>query len=293
MKTKIEWATHTWNPVTGCTPISEGCEHCYAARMVKRLAGRCGYPKDDPFRPGTFHADKLNDPLKIKKPSLFFVCSMGDLFHEAVKDELIDMAFAVMATAKHHTFILLTKRPQRMLNYCTGGWQPRLIPHLRMLEKTPEDEGVSLHTRNMALPNVWLGVTAENQARADERIPILLSIPAAVRFVSVEPMLGPVDLNRAGAIWADMNGSIRPEYQQPCRTIDWVICGGETGPGARPMHPDWARSLRDQCKSASVPFFFKSMGDWWRNTHGYARCDKIQSRYLDGVEYGEYPEGVA
>lgn len=270
MKTKIEWATHTWNPVTGCTPISEGCEHCYAARMAKRLAGRCGYPKDDPFRPGTFHADKLNDPLKIKTPSMIFVCSMGDLFHESVDVDVIFKIFEVIDKASHHTYLLLTKRPETMRSFfeITGEWDQSLWP------------------------NLWLGVTAENQARADERIPILLSIPAAVRFVSVEPMLGPVDLNRAGAIWADMNGSIRPEYQQPCRTIDWVICGGETGPGARPMHPDWARSLRDQCKSASVPFFFKSMGDWWRNTHGYARCDKIQSRYLDGVEYGEYPEGV-
>lgn len=303
MKTKIEWATHTWNPVTGCTPISEGCEHCYAARMAKRLAGRCGYPKDDPFRPGTFHADKLNDPLKIKKPSLFFVCSMGDLFHEAVKDELIDMAFAVMATAKHHTFILLTKRPQRMLNYCTGGWQPRLIPHLRMLEKTPEDKGVSLHTRNMALPNVWLGVTAENQARADERIPILLSIPAAVRFVSVEPMLGPVDLTTVIDRHTDhfTFGVSRESYLYtnvlighqcfkggylPHQKLDWVICGGETGPSARPMHPDWARSLRDQCKADSVPFFFKSWG---------ARGGKVGKQrtgdLIDGTQYHEYPEG--
>ncbi|HNR90777.1 MAG TPA: phage Gp37/Gp68 family protein [Spirochaetota bacterium] len=277
MKTKIEWATHTWNPVTGCTPISEGCEHCYAARMAKRLAGRCGYPQDDPFRPGTFHANRLNDPLKIKKSSMIFVCSMGDLFHEDVSELIIDEILDVIAACPQHVFIMLTKRPQNI--------------EQKLYASTPKCGCRHLGGGDY-MPNVWLGVTAENQARAEERIPILLSIPAAVRFVSVEPMLGPVDLNRAGAIWADMNGSIRPEYQQPCRTIDWVICGGETGPGARPMHPDWARSLRDQCKSASVPFFFKSMGDWWRNTHGYARCDKIQSRYLDGVEYGEYPEGV-
>ena len=277
MKTKIEWATHTWNPVTGCTPISEGCEHCYAARIAKRLAGRCGYPQDDPFQPGTFHANRLNDPLKIKKSSMIFVCSMGDLFHEDVSELIIDEILDVIAACPQHVFIMLTKRPQNI--------------EQKLYASTPKCGCRHLGGGDY-MPNVWLGVTAENQARAEERIPILLSIPAAVRFVSVEPMLGPVDLNRAGAIWADMNGSIRPEYQQPCRTIDWVICGGETGPGARPMHPDWARSLRDQCKSASVPFFFKSMGDWWRNTHGYARCDKIQSRYLDGVEYGEYPEGV-
>ncbi len=245
--------------------------------MAKRLAGRCGYPQDDPFRPGTFHANRLNDPLKIKKSSMIFVCSMGDLFHEDVSELIIDEILDVIAACPQHVFIMLTKRPQNI--------------EQKLYASTPKCGCRHLGGGDY-MPNVWLGVTAENQARAEERIPILLSIPAAVRFVSVEPMLGPVDLNRAGAIWADMNGSIRPEYQQPCRTIDWVICGGETGPGARPMHPDWARSLRDQCKSASVPFFFKSMGDWWRNTHGYARCDKIQSRYLDGVEYGEYPEGV-
>lgn len=261
MKTKIEWATHTWNPVTGCTPISEGCEHCYAARMAKRLAGRCGYPQDDPFRPGTFHANRLNDPLKIKKSSMIFVCSMGDLFHESVDVDVIFKILEVIDKASHHTYVLLTKRPETMRSFfeITGDWD------------------------SSEWPNVWLGVTAENQARADERIPILLSIQAAVRFVSVEPMLGPVDLTH------DLDGFRCDENYG--ERLDWVICGGETGPGARPMHPDWARSLRDQCKAEGIPFFFKSMGDWWRNTHGYARCDKIQSRYLDGVEYGEYPEG--
>jgi len=294
MKTKIEWATHTWNPVTGCTPISEGCEHCYAARMAKRLAGRCGYPQDDPFRPGTFHANRLNDPLKIKKSSMIFVCSMGDLFHEDVSELIIDEILDVIAACPQHVFIMLTKRPQNI--------------EQKLYASTPKCGCRHLGGGDY-MPNVWLGVTAENQARANERIPILLSIPAAVRFVSVEPILGPVDLTTVIDRHTDhfTFGVSRESYLYtnvltgrqyfkggylPHEKLDWVICGGETGPGARPMHPDWARSLRDQCKAASVPFFFKSMGDWWRNTHGYARCDKIQSRYLDGVEYGEYPEGV-
>lgn len=274
MKTKIEWATHTWNPVTGCTPISEGCEHCYAARMAKRLAGRCGYPQDDPFRPGTFHANRLNDPLKIKKSSMIFVCSMGDLFHEDVSELIIDEILDVIAACPQHVFIMLTKRPQNI--------------EQKLYASTPKCGCRHLGGGDY-MPNVWLGVTAENQARADERIPILLSIPAAVRFVSVEPMLGPVNLEKHFAAFYTQHGEPSGLSRDH---LDWVICGGETGPGARPMHPDWARSLRDQCQADGVPFFFKSMGDWWRNTHGYARCDKIQSRYLDGVEYGEYPEGV-
>ena len=271
MTTKIEWATETWNPVTGCTSISEGCEHCYAARMAKRLAGRGGYPKGDPFRPGICHIDKLSKPLKIKKPSLIFVCSMGDLFHEAVSESIIDEILDVIAACPQHIFIMLTKRPQNI--------------ERKLYASTPECGCRHLGGGDY-LPNVWLGVTAENQARADERIPILLSIPAAVRFVSIEPMLGPVRLPDAG-FHCDLCGgtgilarfpkgechkcsgkgsipaiSTDPQYgtpPTPARRIGWVICGGETGPGARPMHPDWARSLRDQCAAANVPFFMKKM----------------------------------
>lgn len=259
MKTKIEWATHTWNPVTGCTPISEGCEHCYAARMAKRLAGRCGYPQDYPFQPGTFHANRLNDPLKIKKSSMIFVCSMGDLFHESVDVDVIFKILEVIDKASHHTYVLLTKRPEAMRSFfeITGDWD------------------------SSEWPNLWLGVTAENQARADERIPILLSIPAAVRFVSVEPMLGPVDLSSyipsADGFVSSPNGPMHIDDGAPC--ISWVICGGETGPGARPMHPDWARSLRDQCKAAGVPFFMKKMSG------GVIPTRDLMVR--------EYPEGAA
>jgi protein gp37 len=262
---KIEWTEKTWNPITGCTKISEGCKHCYAERMSKRLAGRCGYDKDEPFKV-TYHPDKLDEPLRWRKPSKIFVCSMGDLFHEGVDDGFLCRIFDVMAVAEHHTFLILTKRPNRMREFfarCVHG----------------------------NFQNIWLGVTAENQQRADERIPILLQIPAAKRFVSVEPMLGPIELRLVGGPG----------------DLDWVICGGETGPGARPMHPDWVRSLRDQCVRAGTPFFFKSWGDWGFEPYpqnGKApyesvtidsaimfRCGKKKTgRLLDGEEWNEYPK---
>jgi protein gp37 len=250
--TKINWANKVWNPITGCTKISEGCENCYAARMAKRLAGRFGYPADDPFRPGVVHEDKLAEPLNWKKPSRVFVCSMGDIFHEHVSAITTVNIFQVMQAAKHHTFILLTKRPEIAEQRIAGMDFCNYI-------KWP-------------LPNVWLGVTAENQQRADERIPILLQIPAAVRFVSVEPMLGPVDIYD----YMYVVGTVDPPVLG--RGLDWVICGGETGPGARLMLADWAKSLRAQCVAAGVPYFLKKTADG--------------GRLLDGQEWNQYPEVV-
>ena len=261
-KSKIEWTDKTWNPITGCTPVSEGCQNCYAARMAKRLAGRCGYPADDPFKPSTFHADKLEEPLKWKKPSRIFVCSMGDLFHAAVNINPVINVFKIMQTAKHHTFIILTKRPQSMLEFTDyaveGSW--------------PD--------------NCWLGVTAENQQRADERIPILLQIPAAVRFVSVEPMLGPVDLTRAMDVAIEVDGDIQvPAVGPMSNWLDWVICGGETGPGARLIQSNWVRNLKDHCVADRVPFFFKHWGSCFEKYH------EGVGRLLDGQEWNQYPEG--
>jgi len=230
--TKIEWTDRVWNPVTGCSPVSEGCRNCYAKRMAHRLRGRYGYPKDDPFRV-TFHPGRLDEPLKWKKDSKVFVCSMADLFHENVQFEWIGHVWDAIfnrsfpdriANKPYHTFLILTKRPCRVLQF----------------EKWLEKDN-----RNVWYDNIWLGVSVENQQTADERIPVLLQIPAAKKFVSVEPMLGFVDFQ-----WDIYTDDIRP---------DWVICGAETGPGARPMNPDWARSLRDQCRAAGVPFFFKQM----------------------------------
>jgi protein gp37 len=226
--TKIEWAKRVWNPVTGCTPVSEGCQNCYAKRMAPRLGGRYGYPKTQPFSI-TFHPDRLNEPLHWKKPSRVFVCSMSDLFHEDVSEDNLQSIFDTMNQASHHLYLLLTKRPQRMAE---------VVPHLRWGDR---------EWRDSPPQNVLLGVTTENQRRASERIPILLEIPAVKVFISVEPMLEPV--------------KIKPEWlsDDPFIGLDWVICGGESGLKPRPMHPDWARSLRDQCHSVGVPFFFKQM----------------------------------
>jgi len=248
--TRIEWADETWNPVTGCTPVSEGCKNCYARRMANRMRGRFGYPEDDPFRV-TVHPERFNQPMRWRKPRMIFPCSMGDLFHEDVSNDLLCIIFAIMAQAKQHTFLILTKRPDKMKSFvinCGGGVLLSAIKN-----------GLQ-YSFSWPLSNVWIGVTAENQATADERIPTLLQIPAAVRFVSVEPMLGSVDL------WPFF--SVVDKFGEPSGprcdpdgspAIKWVICGGETGPGARPMDPDWARSLRDQCREAGVPFFMKKM----------------------------------
>jgi len=274
MGTGIEWAEESWNPVTGCTPVSEGCAHCYAERLAStRLRGRFGYPAEEPFRV-TVHEDRFEQPLRWRKPRRVFVCSMGDLFHEDVPSLAIGRVLNVIGSCPQHTFLLLTKRPHRM----------RVV-----LQKYCE-----MFNRNHPLGNVWVGVTAENQARAEERIPVLLKVPARVRFVSVEPMLGQVDLHSIpyqGDTQYYLNVlSSRYSERRPVGDydgtwfgfglarlgkVDWVICGGETGPGARPMNVRWSVDLKDQCVAARVPFFFKRFGDG--------------SRKLDGWTWEEYP----
>lgn len=263
-KSKIEWTDRVWNPVTGCTKISDGCKNCYAETMAKRFAGEKGWgTKEDPFAV-RLHPDRLNEPLKWKKPSKIFVCSMGDLFHEDVPFEFIDKVFAVMALSPQHTFQVLTKRPERMKGY--------LADEMRQVNVASWFKGGEYYSHEVSpwpLPNVWLGVTAENQEQADKRIPILLQTPAAVRFVSIEPMVGGVNLKhlRNGDISTSAlsgnqtNMSVVLPWSDTNK-LDWVIVGGESGPGARPMHPDWVRSLRDQCKAANVPFMFKQWGEY-------------------------------
>lgn len=256
-KTKIEWADRVWNPVTGCTKISPGCQNCYAERMAKRLRGRCGYPADDPFRV-TLRPERLEEPLRWRKPGMIFVCSMGDLFHDDVPFDFIDRVFKRINGSPQHDFLILTKRPERMREYFARS--------MKFLCAACQGTGCSYcldhgyqNWEMKPYSNVWLGVTAENQEMADERIPILLQIPAAVRFVSVEPMLG--DINIAG--YLGWNGLRRMGdgllYRWVAPKIDWVICGSETGPHARPAHPDWVRNLRDQCQAAGVPFFLKQL----------------------------------
>jgi len=266
-KSKIEWTDRVWNPVTGCTKISPGCQNCYAERMAKRLAGRCGYPADGPFKV-TLHPERLEQPFRWREPSKIFVCSMGDLFHEDVPFDYIDRVFSVMYVSPEHTFMVLTKRPERMKEYFNT--RPRdSMKQERVL--VIDEMGASNYSVSLPLRNVWLGVTAENQEQADKRIPVLLQIPAAVRFVSVEPMLGPVDLTELPIPYEICNRGFNfnaltdqddEHFYNDHPKIDWVICGGESGPGARPMHPDWTRSLRDHCQAAGVPFFFKQWGEW-------------------------------
>lgn len=313
-KSKIEWTDRTWNPVSGCTKISPGCQNCYAERMSKRLAGRCGYPKDDPFKV-TVHPERLDEPLRWKKPSRVFVCSMGDLFHPNVPDEFIFKVFNTMTNAQWsfgHKFMVLTKRPERM-KMIIQAIEADLAEQRKPI-KNPN--GTTTHNLVFSFPlqNIWLGVTAENQEQADKRIPVLLQIPAAVRFVSVEPMLGPVDLLKNGDILCRCEGCMSMAKEHPgspgLQRIDWIICGGESGHGARPMHPDWARNLRDQCQAAGVPFFFKQWGEWlpqkeWlrqetnpAKEREWVRVDgkrmfrvgkKIAGRLLDGRTWDEYP----
>jgi protein gp37 len=262
--TGIEWTDETWNPVTGCTKVSQGCKHCYAERVSARFG------KD--FSQITLHPERLATPLLWKKPRRVFVNSMSDLFHESVPDEFIAAVFATMLYARQHTFQVLTKRPERM-RFLLGSTAFRLLvedDYYGMADVAAEILGrrgefdplcrrkddIRAYDPGWPLPNVWLGVSVEDQATADERIPLLLDTPAAVRFVSYEPALGPVDFTRI-----DMGSDICTVLGWS-KNVDWIIAGGESGSNARPAHPDWFRSVRDQCAAASVPFFFKQWGEW-------------------------------
>ena len=234
--TKIEWCTETWNPVTGCSHSgSPGCDNCYARRMAYRLKGRCGYPQVAPFSI-VFHRSRLNLPFKWRKPRLIFVNSMGDLFHEEVPLRVIFEVFKVMKANSRHTFLVLTKRSRRLQEILMGE-----IPYIK--NKTEfEDDCWPL---DYLFQNVWFGVTVENQEVAYERIPDLMFTPDIKRFISVEPMLGPIDLRP----YLDKRNFVNP--------IHWVICGAETGPGKRLMDLEWAYDLYDQCRMNDKPFFFK------------------------------------
>ncbi len=231
---KIEWCDVTWNPITGCTPISEGCQNCYAQRMANRLQGRFGYPAKPNQFDVTLHASQLGTPYGwTKKPRRIFVCSMGDLYHPDVKEAWRGIVYdRIRLVYPYHTFMLLTKRPEN-IQQSFEAYKNKTID--------------SAWPKNQRL---WLGVTAENQKRADERIPVLLQIPVAVRFVSVEPMLGPVDL-----LGQEHIGRIHSKHE--VERLDWVIAGPETGPGARECKPEWIEDLYEQCKAAGVSFFDK------------------------------------
>jgi protein gp37 len=335
-QTKIEWCDATWNPTSGCTPISDGCRNCWAKRMAHRQRGRNGYPADDPFRV-TFHHERIDQPLRWKKPRRIAVSLMGDLFHDDVPFEWIDKVFAVInaawvqmpipqdvMTAKPwHTFLILTKRPERMCKYMLSR-SPRFNAESHPIIKAGRGKngclrGHGLDVMNagacVAWPpsNAWLGVSIENQQTADERIPWLLKCPAAVRFVSAEPLLGQISFKTIGGIELtkyEGGGRLGQDVlDQKYQHIDWVIAGGESGSGARPCHPDWIRSLRDQCNAVDVPFFFKQWGEWTPNAEPtpHIRYQLVESsaggravtmhrvgkknagRLFDGREWNEMP----
>jgi protein gp37 len=300
--TAIEWTDATWNPVTGCSVVSPGCTNCYAMKLagtrLKHVASRAGLTKMTKAGPvwtgeTRFNANELLKPLRWRRPRKIFVCAHGDLFHESVPDEWIDRVFAVMALCPQHQFQVLTKRSARMRRYfgqCERDVDPIIQEMDQISFRLCGDDRMLPDGPWWPLSNVWLGVSVEDQARADERIPDLLATPAALRFLSCEPLLGALDLRsikhpaRDGRIidaltghhWSpplhvqgdDSGSAIRVPAQdndywsvaEGCAKIGWAIVGGENGP--RPMKLEWARSLRDQCAAAGTPFFFKQWGSY-------------------------------
>lgn len=259
MSTAIPYLDEVWNVTTGCGDdmASPGCLNCYARRMTSRTLW--GYD----FAP-TFHADRLDQPLHWLKPRRVGVSFMGDLFHEAITDWQIDSVFCVMEENPHHTYLLLTKRPERMREY--------------VLDLQAIHEAVPRASRGYSFPwpHIWLGVTVCNQAEADRNIPILLATPAAKQWVSLEPMLS--------AVYGDHPR--RVGYEWSWRDLDWVVLGGETGPGARPMDPVWALDVYRQCETAGVAFYWKQRGSAWERSTGWGRqetCDMQATHELPVV----------
>lgn len=278
-RSAIEWTDATWNPVTGCSKVSPGCTNCYA----ERLALRFGWSQKPWTRPNAaenvvLRPERLDQPLRWRRPRKIFVCSMSDLFHEAVDEKFIAKVFAIFALAQHHTYQVLTKRPQRMAHllndadfqFHVGWFASQAEWAFGLPRRRPEELPPWPH------PHVWIGTSVEDQRRADERIPHLLATPAAVRFLSCEPLLGPLDLRQGlepycwscgGKTVIPADDGLGPTPCPRCRDhggldpdrIAWVIAGDESGPNRRPCNLAWVRSLRDQCVSAGVPFFLKQL----------------------------------
>ena len=320
---KIEWTEKTWNPLAGCKEISPGCANCYAATMAKRLEamGQEKYQGTTKTLPNgkvvwtgkisllDEEDDQFTAPLRRTKPTTYFVNSMSDLFHQDVPFEFVEKVFSVMHQTPHHTYQVLTKRPDRMaafMNRPASEWTYSVMPI----------------SPSWPFSNVWLGTSVEDQQRADERIPYLLAVPAKVRFLSIEPMLGPINLmnhcfnckeDKAHSVWTCCAGCDHPNHAAD--EIQWVIVGGESGHSARLMQIEWARSLRDQCQAVGVAFHFKQHGGWCAfnqipdeslqqveldrlpmlsiGENSYHRIGKkIAGRQLDGREWNELPGGM-
>jgi protein gp37 len=261
----IEWTDATWNPTTGCTKVSPGCAHCYIERTPGfRINGRKFVNGATDLQ---LHENRLEQPLHWRKPRRVFVNSLSDLFHADIPDAFIDRVFAVMAASPQHSFQVLTKRPRRMQAYMC-----RLAKSIRPLEEAARTVGRTFRYDDVGLllwpiPNVWVGVSVENQRFADERIPLLLQTPAAVRFISAEPLL-----ERLQLAW---EGYGPYEYGYLRDGIDWVIVGGESGPGARPFDIAWARAIVAQCQATGVACFVKQLG-------AHVTWNGIQGGYGDG-----------
>jgi len=327
-KTGIEWTDATWNPFAGCSIVSPGCTQCYAMTMAARIERMGTAPHyaglTEPSKAGPVWSGKLalastkqlTQPLRWTRARKIFVNSMSDLFHEDAPDDWIDQVFAIMALCPQHIFQILTKRPERMRAYVSDPKVVRRIYELACdiatglglkvvliapgVDEALAPPGPRIYLDRWPLPNVWLGVSTERQTEENEkRIALLLNTPAAVRFISAEPLLGPLDVLPYLFIYTHDDNEVLAEPQQshavpelpfrdPLTTdpadiaiprIDWVIVGGESGPKARPMHPDWVRSLRDQCTTAGVPFFFKQWGEWLDADSWY------EQRSRDGIQF--------
>jgi protein gp37 len=331
--TKIEWTEATWQVITGCTVVSPGCKNCYAMKLAgSRLMhhpSREGLTQPSAAGPVwngqvRFNEQWLRQPIGWKRPRKIFVCAHGDLFHEAVPNEWIDKVFAVMAIAKQHTFQVLTKRAERMRDYMLALTPNRIEAKARELDHTFVFEGNML--LQLPLPHVWLGVSAETQDWADERVPFLQDTPAAVRWVSAEPLLGEIRFDQLerrkkrslrgdapmerGDDWVYYDNALAGRRstqngQYPVAKLDWVVSGGESGVNARPSHPDWFRSIRDQCAKAGTAYLHKQNGEFvsvsevaGEGDHHYfpdgatvRRIGKRKAgRLLDGAQHDGYPD---
>jgi len=323
----IEWTDAVWNPIHGCSRVSEGCRNCYAEEISARFCGSPAFAGTAEFRDGkprwtnaiTVNEAAITAPMKWRKPRRIFVNSMSDLFHDGVSDQVIDRIFAVMALCPHHIFQILTKRPQRMREHLYRAFARHLISIAGYELGLAARDDIVMKGVGWPLPNVWLGVSIEDQTSADARIPHLLSTPAAIRFASYEPALGPVDWHRIsyreeGQIFELDALSDEAWASQPLAqcfsagerfhrapaigaALDLIIMGGESGRNARPMHPDWARQTRDQCAAAGTAFFFKQWGAYTplrTATDGsmYRTTKRLAGRLLDGVEHNALPGGT-
>jgi len=301
--TTIEWTQRTWNPVRGCSRVSPGCDNCYAMRQAHRFSGNCQpYEGLTTIRRGKvdwtgsvrFVPGQLEVPLQRRKPTTWFVNSMSDLFHESLTNEQIAAVFGVMAATHQHTYQILTKRPQRMRDWFAwvgddGLRWSRMVaairqnyPHRPALGRRVI-EGLDSQVLQWPLTNVWLGVSCEDQARANERIPLLLETPATVRFVSAEPLLGPIDLTRLTWGNGDFCNALRRDSYRgglDSERLDWVIVGGESGPGARPCDVEWIRSIVRQCREAGTACFVKQLGS------------RLGLRDPKGGDCSEWPEDL-